>query len=460
MPYPAVAALAVHLARAVPERAPLRLGLRRLGHASCSSLGAAIAFWTLPEGAGVPAVDRWRRLRRPVYTPEKYLQLIVYMMLAFGIGFEFPILLVFLQLVGVVTPAAAARLPPLRHRHHLRGRRGHHARAPTRSACSRSPSRCASSTRSRSCIGRVRVRRRRAAEADGASRTAPVTAGQRRSPSTGSRSRRIEAIDAGPVGAGGRADRVGQDGRGRARRAPGRWPRAARPSTRRRSRRCRTRSSPTWCAGTGADRVGLLTGDNAINGDAPVVVMTTEVLRNMIYAGSPALDGLAWVVLDEVHYLQDAYRGPVWEEVIIHLPRRRAASCACRPRCRTPTSWPAWIAAVAGPTDDGRRARAPGRAGQPLPRRRRGHRRPRAWCRRWSTAGRTRGRAARRRRPPTGRAGAVPASGAAPVAPRPGAPRWSTTSPASDLLPAIYFIFSRNGLRRRGPVACSTRGCG
>jgi ATP-dependent RNA helicase HelY len=70
----------------------------------------------------------------------------------------------------------------------------------------------------------------------------------------------------------------------------------------------------------GPARVGLLTGDNAINGDAPVVVMTTEVLRNMIYAGSAALAGLRYVVLDEVHYLQDAYRGPVWEEVIIHSP--------------------------------------------------------------------------------------------------------------------------------------------
>ncbi|MDQ1395201.1 MAG: ATP-dependent helicase HelY, partial [Acidimicrobiaceae bacterium] len=70
----------------------------------------------------------------------------------------------------------------------------------------------------------------------------------------------------------------------------------------------------------GLEHVGLLTGDNAINGDAPVVVMTTEVLRNMIYAGSPALEGLRWVVLDEVHYLQNAYRGPVWEEVIIHTP--------------------------------------------------------------------------------------------------------------------------------------------
>jgi ATP-dependent RNA helicase HelY len=70
----------------------------------------------------------------------------------------------------------------------------------------------------------------------------------------------------------------------------------------------------------GADQVGLLTGDNAINGDAPVVVMTTEVLRNMLYAGSSALNGLAYVVMDEVHYLADRFRGPVWEEVIIHLP--------------------------------------------------------------------------------------------------------------------------------------------
>jgi ATP-dependent RNA helicase HelY len=69
-----------------------------------------------------------------------------------------------------------------------------------------------------------------------------------------------------------------------------------------------------------AAKVGLLTGDNSINGEAPVVVMTTEVLRNMLYAGSPTLAGLGYVVLDEVHYLADAFRGAVWEEVIIHLP--------------------------------------------------------------------------------------------------------------------------------------------
>src|SRR5580692_7986718 len=66
--------------------------------------------------------------------------------------------------------------------------------------------------------------------------------------------------------------------------------------------------------------VGLLTGDNSINGEAPVVVMTTEVLRNMLYTGSQTLAGLGYVVLDEVHYLADSSRGAVWEEVIIHLP--------------------------------------------------------------------------------------------------------------------------------------------
>jgi ATP-dependent RNA helicase HelY len=71
----------------------------------------------------------------------------------------------------------------------------------------------------------------------------------------------------------------------------------------------------------GENKVGLLTGDNAINGDAPVVVMTTEVLRNMLYADSPAIDGLGYVVMDEVHYLADRFRGAVWEEVIIHLPQ-------------------------------------------------------------------------------------------------------------------------------------------
>jgi ATP-dependent RNA helicase HelY len=69
----------------------------------------------------------------------------------------------------------------------------------------------------------------------------------------------------------------------------------------------------------GASNVGLLTGDTSVNSEAPIVVMTTEVLRNMIYARSSTLANLGYVVLDEVHYLADRFRGAVWEEVIIGL---------------------------------------------------------------------------------------------------------------------------------------------
>ncbi|MEV3936132.1 DEAD/DEAH box helicase [Glycomyces sp. NPDC049804] len=74
-------------------------------------------------------------------------------------------------------------------------------------------------------------------------------------------------------------------------------------------------------AAHGAENVGLLTGDTVVNGEAPIVVMTTEVLRNMIYAGSSTLHGLRYVVMDEVHYLADRFRGAVWEEIIIELPQ-------------------------------------------------------------------------------------------------------------------------------------------
>jgi len=69
----------------------------------------------------------------------------------------------------------------------------------------------------------------------------------------------------------------------------------------------------------GEDRVGLLTGDTNINSEADVLVMTTEVLRNMLYANSSTLKNLGSVVMDEVHYLADKSRGAVWEEVLIHL---------------------------------------------------------------------------------------------------------------------------------------------
>ena len=77
----------------------------------------------------------------------------------------------------------------------------------------------------------------------------------------------------------------------------------------------------------GSDRVGLLTGDNVINPKAPVIVATLEVLRNMIYADASQLHDVAFVVLDEAHYLQDRTRGAAWEEVIIHCPRHVQFVC-------------------------------------------------------------------------------------------------------------------------------------
>lgn len=98
----------------------------------------------------------------------------------------------------------------------------------------------------------------------------------------------------------------------------------------------------------GEDAVGLLTGDNSINGDAPIVVMTTEVLRNMIYAGRD-LSELGTVVVDEVHFLQDAYRGPVWEEVIIHLPHH-VRLIALSATVSNVAELADWIGTVRGPT--------------------------------------------------------------------------------------------------------------
>ena len=108
----------------------------------------------------------------------------------------------------------------------------------------------------------------------------------------------------------------------------------------------------------GADRVGLLTGDNAVNGEADVVVMTTEVLRNMVYASGrrgangPAdrLRGLAHVVMDEVHYLADRERGAVWEEVIIHLPENVQVT-SLSATVSNAEEFGAWLVTVRGDTE-------------------------------------------------------------------------------------------------------------
>ncbi len=100
----------------------------------------------------------------------------------------------------------------------------------------------------------------------------------------------------------------------------------------------------------GPDDVGLLTGDNVVNGDAPIVVMTTEVLRNMIYEGSSALASLGIVILDEVHYLADRNRGSVWEEVIIHLDASVPIVCLSA-TIANPQEFTDWIRTRRGQTD-------------------------------------------------------------------------------------------------------------
>ncbi|WP_410872537.1 DEAD/DEAH box helicase [Nocardia sp. A7] len=99
----------------------------------------------------------------------------------------------------------------------------------------------------------------------------------------------------------------------------------------------------------GRDSVGLLTGDQSINPAAPVVVMTTEVLRNMLYASSDSLHGLSYVVMDEVHYLADRFRGAVWEEVILHLsPDVRLVSLSAT--VSNAEEFGAWMETVRGDT--------------------------------------------------------------------------------------------------------------
>ena len=100
----------------------------------------------------------------------------------------------------------------------------------------------------------------------------------------------------------------------------------------------------------GAAQVGLLTGDTSINGDAPVVVMTTEVLRNMLYANSDTLLDLGYVVMDEVHYLADRFRGAVWEEVIIHLPND-VQLVSLSATVSNAEEFGAWLDTVRGDTD-------------------------------------------------------------------------------------------------------------
>jgi len=103
-------------------------------------------------------------------------------------------------------------------------------------------------------------------------------------------------------------------------------------------------------AAHGPSRVGLLTGDTSVNPEAPVVVMTTEVLRNMLLADAQGLDQLGMVVLDEVHYLQDPYRGGVWEEVLVLTPPSVRFVCLSA-TVSNAAELAGWLRSVRGPTE-------------------------------------------------------------------------------------------------------------
>jgi superfamily II RNA helicase len=99
----------------------------------------------------------------------------------------------------------------------------------------------------------------------------------------------------------------------------------------------------------GAGRVGLLTGDISHQPHAPIVVMTTEVLRNMLFGRSDMLDGLLAIVLDEVHYLQDPYRGSVWEEILVLAPPR-VSFVSLSATVHNAQDFGAWLTSVRGTT--------------------------------------------------------------------------------------------------------------
>lgn len=93
------------------------------------------------------------------------------------------------------------------------------------------------------------------------------------------------------------------------------------------------------------DKVGLMTGDVTINPTASCLIMTTEILRSMLYRGSEVMREVGWVIFDEIHYMRDASRGVVWEETIILLPDnvRYAFLSATIPNALQFARWIAWL---------------------------------------------------------------------------------------------------------------------
>ena len=331
----------------------------------CSLFGALIAYFTLPLRPRVPDQLLAAPTSTPAFTPEHVRQpASMLMMLAFGVGFVFPVLLVFLQLVGVLTPQQLLEVAALRDRGHRGRRRRHHAeRRPVQHARPGHPD-VRSSTRCSIVIGWLINRRQ-------AQATARAAAWRRLTGQTGAvgasagRDALLARYDF-PL------DRFQLQAHRRPRRRPVGARRRARPARARRwspstpspgrSRRAGGPSTPTPIKALsnqkfhdlvgvhGAEQVGLLTGDNTINGDAPVVVMTTEVLRNMIYGRSARArrPRRAWCSTRSTTS-RTPTAGPVWEEVIIHLPADVRLVCLSA-TVSNAEELADWITTVRGPT--------------------------------------------------------------------------------------------------------------
>ena len=339
-----------------------------------------------------------------------------------------------LQLIGIVDARAAGGGPPVRHRGHRGARRRHHAVGrPDQHARAHHPD-----VHLLRGVDRHRAARAPAPGAGAAERERRRRPRSGRRSSIGCRSRptRSSSRRSTPSTPAGRCWSPRRPGRAR-RSWPStpstwRWPTGARRSTRRRSRRCRTRSSATCGAATAPTGSGCSPATTPINGDAPVVVMTTEVLRNMIYA---SVAGAATACATSCSTRSTTSRTPTGAR----CGRRSSSTCPAGVRPGVPVGHGVERRGArrvdhdrAGAVRRGHRGAAPGRAGEPLPRRRQGPPRPATCCRRWSTAGPTRRRTA-----------STPSAASAPPA---------DAGPGAAALLHAPSARGRRAARRRGPA--------
>ena len=280
-------------------------------------LGAATAYITLPHALGLLKSVGGPNLQA-IYDPIPYLGLILLMMTIFGLTFEFPVVLVSLELARVVHPARLLRAVALGGHHHRRGRRGLHPElGPVLHVRPGHPPR------------RLLLHLHRHREAARPLTRVPwpvqETAGAAAFVADlpfaldDFQLEAFRALDAGhsvlvsaPTGSGKTLVAAYAVHRALCARGKAFYTTPLKALS--------NQKYGELVAAYGEEHVGLLTGDTTLRPRAPVVVMTTEVLRNMLLAGSDLLEGLHTVVLDEVHFLQDPYRGGVWEEVLVLSP--------------------------------------------------------------------------------------------------------------------------------------------